>query len=619
MYDWMNPLVFLQTIVRVAVVWTSFYGAGYLAEKFTGIKKLLPLLPREISGILLLIVLELPLSLLGIMNRTVTPILLILFAVPGMLLLVRKVKSIHVHRKYSVLQIVGILLLLAILILNLTYASMPNLQFDDPLITYAVQPDRWLNQGRIFWLDETTFSGFPLTYEMMTVWPASLSSDRMDQLSVLQVFQMTLLLMALLRGMQIMQIKKKLWIPLTVIVLLCTMLYYWSSLAKTDTAAILFSTLALAAAISERNTKTSNQYTSWFLMGLALATKQTALLILVPFGLYKTQQFFSLSMKEIAISLLCIALVPMLFMVRTMAHTGSPTYPVHQLSTLVKDEWKLLPSPEEISLINNRTSEAHESSNYSVAKHIGIFLTSMEGILLIILGGIGIALYKRDRSLLLVIPLIISFAVSLIVLWPPWWGAKYSILIYPFVALLGVSIMQKHEKFSLIYLYIVLVISFIVPGFIVVPRLRFPEAYRFTVTESVLSGKWDTSSGYKLYISTPEGMTYMWMSSALPDSGRILSIHEEKRYFYNHEVYVGWRHPATQDLYLDNTLAEECAILDEVGIDYVTFYREDPCIYKMENRLEILDHIGQNNILEPVVVVSGVYLVCRYNSPVVVE
>jgi hypothetical protein len=35
----------------------------------------------------------------------------------------------------------------------------------------------------------------------------------------------------------------------------------------------------------------------------------------------------------------------------------------------------------------------------------------------------------------------------------------------------------------------------------------------------------------------------------------------------------------------------------------------------MENRLRILDHIGLNDILEPLVIVSDDFLVCRYNSP----
>ena len=110
-------------------------------------------------------------------------------------------------------------------------------------------------------------------------------------------------------------------------------------------------------------------------------------------------------------------------------------------------------------------------------------------------------------------------------------------------------------------------------------------------------------------------MTHMWLNNALPANNIVLSLHEEKRYFYDGEVYVGWRHPATQPLYLENSLEEECAILDNLGIDYVTFYRVDPCIMDMENKLVILNHIGNNDILEPFVSVNGGIIVCKYNSP----
>ena len=615
MFDWMSPFAFMQTIIRVSIVWLAFYGAGFLVEKFTGIRKLFPLLPREISGMLFLAVLEIPLSILGIMNRTVTPVLLLLFAVPGMLLLLQKAKNINRPGKFSVLKTISILALLAAITMNLTYASMPNLDFDDPLITYAVQPDRWLNNGKVYWLEETTFSGFPLTYEVMAVWPASLSSDRLDQLSVLQVFQMTLLFFAIFRGMQIIGIKKKYWIPLTITILFCAMLYYWSSLAKTDTAAILFCTLALASAIKELKNKALIQYTSWLFMGLALATKQTALLILVPFVLYKTHRFFASSFKVKAISLVCISFVPMIFAVRTMIHTGSPTYPEYQIPFLVKDEWKLLPAPVELTILTNRASEFYESTNYSITKHIGIYLTSMEGIFLLFLGGLGVVLAGKDRWWLLFLPIVAYFSVSIIVLWPPWWGAKYAILIYPFVALMGVKAMQSKEKFCSVCLPAICILSFVVPGFIIAPSLVLPASYRYTVAKSVLTGTWDAKFGHSIFLSTPEGMTYMWMNSALSDESTILSLHEEKRYFYDNKIYVGWRHPATQALYLNNSLEEECAILDEVGIDYVTFYRADPSAFEMENQLMILDHIGQNDILEPVISVSGNYLVCKYNSP----
>jgi len=105
----------------------------------------------------------------------------------------------------------------------------------------------------------------------------------------------------------------------------------------------------------------------------------------------------------------------------------------------------------------------------------------------------------------------------------------------------------------------------------------------------------------------------MWLNSYLPESSVILSLHEEKRYFCDHHVYVGWRHPATMELYADNSLEDELEILNSLSVDYVTFYRTDPVISSMENRLMILDHIGENGILEPFVRVSGDFLVCRYN------
>lgn len=109
----------------------------------------------------------------------------------------------------------------------------------------------------------------------------------------------------------------------------------------------------------------------------------------------------------------------------------------------------------------------------------------------------------------------------------------------------------------------------------------------------------------------------MWLNSAILEESRILALHEEKRYFFDHEIYVGWRHPATQALYLKNSLEEECAILDNVGIDYLTFYRSDPIISEMENKLVILNHIGYGKILEPVISVSGGYMICKYNSPTI--
>ena len=77
---------------------------------------------------------------------------------------------------------------------------------------------------------------------------------------------------------------------------------------------------------------------------------------------------------------------------------------------------------------------------------------------------------------------------------------------------------------------------------------------------------------------------------------------------------MGWRHPLGQRLYLDNTLEEELAILDSLNVDFVGFYREDPTLLNQEVKLVILDHVGMGEILEPVIIVDGGYLLCRYNN-----
>lgn len=114
-------------------------------------------------------------------------------------------------------------------------------------------------------------------------------------------------------------------------------------------------------------------------------------------------------------------------------------------------------------------------------------------------------------------------------------------------------------------------------------------------------------------MSTPEGMTHMWANRALPPGSVIFSLHEEKRYFFDGTVIVGWRHPLGQTIYRDNSLEEELAVLDALDVDYVGFYREDPVVLNQERKLEILDHIGLGDLLEPVIVVDGGYLLCRYN------
>ena len=578
------------------------------------IDRAFPLLTSEIIGMLAFVLLTIPLSILGILNRTVCSLLILVSAIPGILLLYGKLKSSLPRHFPPVIHVIFGLFFAFVLIINLTYASMPSIAFDDPLITYAVQPDRWLNTGRIYWIEETTFSGFPLLYEMTAVWPASLSTDRLNQLSVLQVFQLSILLVCLFRCASILKVQRGYWLPLSAIVLLTSALYYWCSLAKTDTYAILFCTLAISSAVRQRDPGfTGSPLSSWLFMGLALATKQTSVIILIPFFLYSAGTFLRFSWKVKVLAVASLLTVPMAFGIRTMLKTGSPLYPVNTVDVLLKPGWELN-DPDEQTTLNTRSSSLYESRDFSIAKHIGIFFGAMEGNILLLIAGAASAFLRRKwKDACLAVPLFFYFAIAIAVFWPPWWGYKYSILIYPITALLGIKLMP-YSKTHIAIVSLILAVSFYVPGFLVVASEGRAFVYRKTVAQAVLSGSWDESSGYRSMGSTPENTTHMWANSMFTTDTVIFSIHEEKRYFFDGTVIVGWRHPLGQKLYLDNSLAEELSILDSLNVDYVGFYRTQPSILGQENRLEILGHIGIGCILEPVVIVDGGYLLCRYDS-----
>ena len=234
------------------MVWLAFYGMGKLLRNPLRVDVVFPLLASELVGMLVFVFLTVPLSIVGVLSRTVLPVFLLIMAIPGALFVYGELRNRLPGLKPGILQILAGIFLLFVLFLNFSHASMPNLAFDDPLVTYAVQPDQWLGAGRIFWLEESIFSGFPLLYEMTAVWPASLSSDLLNQLSLLQVFQMSLLVVAVFRGLSILGVKKKLWLPVAATVLLTTNLYLWSAIAKTDTLCILLCTLALVSAVRQK-------------------------------------------------------------------------------------------------------------------------------------------------------------------------------------------------------------------------------------------------------------------------------------------------------------------------------------------------------------------------------
>ncbi|PIE53075.1 hypothetical protein CSA37_02965 [Candidatus Fermentibacteria bacterium] len=614
MQDFLGLDVFLQTLLKAGIVWVSFYGTGRILHSLLKIEKVFLLFPPEITGILFFVLLVPLLTLFGILTRPVCSAIILVFSLPGLFILYSKLKDALSNITFSILTITLIIALVFVSLLNLSYASMPNLAFDDPLVTYAVQPDKWLNNGGMYWLEETVFSGFPLLYEMTAVWPASLSQDRLNQLSILQVFQVTLLFIALFRSMRILDIKRSLRIPAALIVLLNTYLYYWCTMAKTDTMAILFSTLALAFALrnSGNRKEDSSLYSSWLFMGLAMATKQTTAIVLIPVFFYTARSFLPLNWKKLAFTAVCFLAVPAAFGIRTMVKTGSPAYPVNPVSFMVKEEWQQN-EPEENIMINNRASEFYSDKDFSLAKQFGVFFLTMEGCILLLIGGTVYKIFSRDFSdLTKLIPFLAYSAIAVYVFWPPWWGAKYSILIYPFCAILGTYLLSSW-RYSKQFAAAAVIPVFVIPGFFFTALSPWPFIYRYTVLESVVSGSWDNhDSGYKMYLSTPEGMLNLWANSALSDDDVIVSLQQEKRYFFSGTVIVGWRHPLAQKLYLENTLEDEIEILRELNAGYIACARHDPAVLDQEDRLLILDHIGIGELLEPVTK-QGNYALYRIN------
>lgn len=153
----------LWTAARILFVWLGIYGWGRMAGKALNAGPL-SRMPSVILGFILSFVYVQALSLAGLLGwPAILPY--ILSGSAATIYFLRKAAWRRGLKagSTSMTLIFGTLAVI-LLISNVFRASRPNTN-PDPLTTYAVQPDRWLERGQIFFLEETRFSAFPVLGE----------------------------------------------------------------------------------------------------------------------------------------------------------------------------------------------------------------------------------------------------------------------------------------------------------------------------------------------------------------------------------------------------------------------------------------------------------------------
>ncbi len=587
---------FLWLIVRIAVFWCAVYGYGSLVRYFAG--KAGYRVPAHFAGILWLILLSVPLSILGIFNRPVLTVLLATGALIGIVILVKKKPGIFRVRHFGVYELILLVFAGFLLLSNTLRASEPQTN-PDGLVTYAVQPDRWLSSGRICYIEESISSGLPLTGEIIAAWPASLSSSRTDQLSLLQVFQMSMLLLSAFAAWNILG-KSRNGLLITIIACMATsMLAGWASLPKIEMTVLYFSTVAVAL-LYRTFVNGFRKYDPipFLAMGLALGTKLTAYVLLpsmlvLVFAIPGYRKF-----RYLLVSSAILVIIPLAFAVRTVIHTGAPYYPVTVPLFEPDEDYVLKEIPELTELARMNAAPNDQLVNtepdplfVNISK-----LISSWGLpaLLFLLGLISLAL-RRKLSLAL-FPLLVVLVYCLLaslIFNPLRWGAKYAFLLSPFMAAVGAGWIEKvniSKVFFFLFLLYVLVTSSMIP------RFRYTEAF------PGMSASLDFRPPNAVLVKPLQE----WCNENLPAGSRLLSVWKRERYFSDNEVIVLENHPLSRRLFLLDSLDEEMKLLHRMRMDYIYFQTADPMPDSLEEKIQLL----QSDRLEFVTEVSG-FTLCR--------
>jgi hypothetical protein len=600
----------ILVLIRIAVVWLSIYGAGSLLSRllsrFAWSRELL--IGNVLAGLLVYLFILPALSLAGAMTRPVVATLVIVLAIPGGIGMIPELRKLHqpVGREWPLL--IPLSLFTAFLCAgNMARAVRPN-DHSDAQITYAVQPDRWLDAGRIYFLEETEFSAMPLVGEIVALPAASLSSGRMDQLSLLQAFQMTMLFASLIYAS--IKLGAGRWGVLIALAAgaACPMLAGWGALAKTDMTATLLVTIALSSGHCAASSKSILPAGACLAFGLAAATKLTVWLLFPTFLLfwslsdYKATQF-----RHVALCILVLFTFPVVFAARSFIHTGTPFYLVAVPGFHPNPQWI---NPQ-VPILDGMTRRMLDPLPLEL---IHLF-RSWNSVLVLFLTGLAAAFASRNlrRGILVALGGMVLFsAITLFALRPLAMGAKYALPVLPFAAAVGGTwISSSRWKIPGLILAVAL-ICLVTP---ISPRAGFLSS--FITSSSPLQFDSDTYRSPRLIQE--------WANEHLPTGSRLLSLFSAERYFSDFEIICARTHPGARDLFLVEGLENELEILHSLGITHVYFDKEDPMEVKLlrlnywappdsapnlAGELDILDNVGDDKALVPMKTVDG-FLICR--------
>ncbi|MCD4848116.1 MAG: hypothetical protein K8R76_07995 [Candidatus Aegiribacteria sp.] len=588
----------LWILVRIGGFWIAVSGFGRITR--IGLRKSGYDAPVIFLGLVSLLVLSVPLSFLGLFNRSVLSFILIAGALLHPAYFFTR-KRIHFSFKYPGFHTLILLLITVfIVITNTMRASEPQTN-PDALTAYAVQPDRWLSSGRIYYIEESMFSGLPSVGEVLAAWPASLSSSRTDQLSLLQVFQMCMLLFSAIAAWTILG-KGRNGLLITVIACMATsMLAGWASLPKIEMTVLYFSTVAICLLYRGYVNKDGKFDPVPFLaMGLALGTKLTAYVLLPSFLLLAYAIPIHRKMKTMFVWCIILAAIPLTFAVRTMIHTGAPFYPI-SISFFSADEDHFLPEIPEMTRLARENAAPTDLLVNTEPEPLSVNISDLVSswglpAVLFLLGMASLAMRQKLSLVLLPLAAVLIYClIASVVFNPLSWGAKYAFLMSPFMAATGAKWSEKLVLPRLSFYAFLLVMALTSS---LLPR------FRYAVTFPGMSSSLDFRHPNIVTVKA----LHDWCNTNLPEGSRLLSMWKRERYFSDHDIIVIENHPIGRRLFLADSIEEEMELLDLMDIDYVYYQTSDPMPGDLENGMEFLF----SDRLETIAEVNG-FTICGIN------